>query len=308
MTVIDANFMYDANDGLDKFTFTGPTVLKGNAPATFSGLQDIMTLPTFLTTMKLQFITRSITTDSDKIAFFGRNLSGPAVNWFLHWFENAAPATTYETFLDCFRDHFFKRLDPNKIINEMNSISQAQLGVEQYNARFSQLWALMPPHVWTEQGAILAYLRGLSGDTARLVMLAHPKTLNEALEYAYETTAIGERFINGQHTNYVDADGDITMAPVLSPTYGHSVSAVYPRGNSFPNRNRSNGRYNNNYDKTHTRPRTTANYPKPNNSNPRYQHSGEISRNECIQRHLCFRCKRGGHSARECRAPQASNP
>lgn len=155
----------------------------------------------------------------------------------------------------------------------MRKLSQASLGVEKYNSAFRQLWSLMPDGVWTDKGAILAYYRGLTKETCRLVTLAHPQTLDDALEAAYDTVAVDEGFFSALDP-LIGADGDdIMTTSAISYIWSNCTE---PRGRKRnANGHRRHGRFNN---------------------------STSRSRQECIEKHLCFRCKQPNHSYRDCPA------
>ncbi|KAK5779539.1 hypothetical protein RI543_003430 [Arxiozyma heterogenica] len=52
-------------------------------PMRFSGRYDLFKLPDFFVTVEAQLYARNLQTDVDRIAFFGRNLTGPAVQWYV---------------------------------------------------------------------------------------------------------------------------------------------------------------------------------------------------------------------------------
>jgi len=171
--------------------------MEGSAPLTFRGTTDIMKLPDFMTIMQVQFLTRRIVDEGEKIAFFGRNHAGGTFD--------------YDQFSTEFHAHFLIQLDPNKVLNTMNALKQTGTGIEAYNTKFKQLWSLMPAGYWTEKGALLSYMRGLIPETSHLVALTSPSTLDEAFQAAYSTVAIDNRFFEHIVPSQRDADGDIVM-------------------------------------------------------------------------------------------------
>lgn len=263
--------------------------LKGNAPMIFTGTTDIMKLPNFIITMKVQFVTRHIYLGSEKIAFFGRNLAGPAAEWFYEWFENHGDDDlNFDNFIEDFRGNFIQKLDPQKIMNAMTALKQTSKGVEHYNIKFRQLWSLMPPDYWTEKGALLSYMRGLNPATASLVALANPTCLEDAYRAAYSTVAITNRFLEDLSKPAVDHEGDVIMTGAAVKGYERSE--------------RSNKA---NYSNYHNYSNSSNNYSRDN----RGSNKGKLSRSECIKKHLCFKCQRPGHNFRNCqgRGADASN-
>mgnify|MGYP003365535387 CR=1 FL=1 len=158
-------------------------------------------------------------------------------------------------------------------MNAMPVPKQNSKGIEHYNTKFRQLWSLMPADYWTEKGALLSYMRGLKPETASLVALTYPITLEAACHAAYNTVAITNRYLGDMPKPTVDHEGDVIMTGAAVRSY-----------------NRSN----------------------QSNNHVRYNHGGKkgrLSREECFKRHLCFKCQRPGHNFRNCqgRGTNASN-
>lgn len=52
------------------------------APIRFSGRYDLFKLLDFLLTVEAQLYAQNLQTDAERIALFGRNLTGPAAQWY----------------------------------------------------------------------------------------------------------------------------------------------------------------------------------------------------------------------------------
>ena len=269
---------------------TTPSELKyySTASVRFSGRNDLFRLPDFLVTVEAQIYARNLQSDVDRISFFGRSLTGPAAQWFVNWIRTH-DQHQFDQFLIDFKNKFIGMIDPHAIFNAFQQLKEANVGIDLYNQKFSQLLALMPANIWTTKGELLFYYRGLTPDTARMVALARPTTIEAAMEAASETVSITNRAFPS-FTNY-DMDGDIRMAAALDPVYLDDSS----RSNSHvaaiqPSRGRRR-RYNN---------------PRP--SYKKHPQMKRPSRQECMDKGLCFRCFKASHRYSECPDRKASNP
>lgn len=253
---------------------------RARIPVQFSGDNDIMTLPNFITVVRLHIMTRQIIDEDTKIALLGQQLTGSAAKWFFAWFENHIDTeVTFMDFLGQFRQHFAQQLDPYKLLNAFQSLTQDNMSIETYNNRFRELWTLMPDGYWTEKGALLAYVRGLRGPASTLVPLGGPTTLEDAYNIAYSTTSVGQRHLMANTPPTMDRDGDVIMT---GAAIQHARSGRRGRGR--------NGHDNNRY----------------SNQRPAARNSDRPSRTECMQQRLCFKCHKAGHMARDCRSREAN--
>lgn len=254
---------------------------RARIPVQFSGDNDILTLPNFITVVRLHIMTRQISDEPTKIALFGQQLTGSAAKWFFAWFENHIDTdVTFIDFLRQFQDHYSRQLDPYKLLNAFQSLTQDNMSIETYNNKFRELWTLMPDGYWTEKGAMLAYVRGLRGPASTLVPLGSPSTLEEAYNIAYSTTSVGKRHLMENTTPTMDHDGDVIMT-------GAAIQHDRPG---------RRGRGRNGYDNN-----------RHSNQRPAARNSDRPSRTEHIQQRLCFKCHKAGHMARDCRSRE-SNP
>lgn len=227
-------------------------------------------------------------TDIDRIGFFGRSLTGSAAQWFVTWIRSHTEHHFDQFFVD-FKNEFVEMIDPHAIFNAFQRSKEASVGIDVYNQKFSQLLALMPANIWTPKSELLFYYRGLTPDTARMVALARPTTIEAAMEAASKTVSITSRSFPS-FINY-DMDGDIPMAAAMNPSSlndlsdsGIPVAAVH--------QSRGRGR------------RNGSHKPSPNTN-----HTGRhyLSRQQCIDRGLCFHCHKPFHRYSECPARKASN-
>lgn len=269
---------------------TTPSELKyySTAPIRFSGCNDLFKLPDFLITVEAQIYARNLQFDVDRISFFGRSLTGPAAQWFVNWIRTH-DQHQFDQFIVDFKNKFIGMIDPHAIFNAFQQLKEANVGIDLYNQKFSQLLALIPANIGATKGELLFYYRGLNPDTARMVALARPTTIEAAMEAASETVSITSRSFPS-FTNY-DMDGDIRMAAALdslslddSSCYNPHVAAVQP--------SRGRGRRYNN-------PRSS--YMKP-------QQMKRPSRQECMNKGLYFYCFKAAHRYSECPNCKASNP
>ncbi|KAK5963053.1 uncharacterized protein PWA37_004754 [Arxiozyma heterogenica] len=153
------------------------------APMRFSGRYDLFKLPDFLLTVEAQLYAQNLQTDVERIAFFGRNLTGPAAQWYAQWIQNHNQPY-YEQFLIDFKNKFISIINLHAIFNEFKRLKEANVGIDTYNQNFSRLLALIPADIWTPKGELLFYYRGLTPNTAYKVALAHPTTVDAAMEAA----------------------------------------------------------------------------------------------------------------------------
>jgi len=213
-----------------------------------------------------------------KIAFFRQNLAGPAATWFLNWFSSHASGPyNYDQFSADFHSHFINQLDPNDVLDMMNALKQTGTGIEAYNTKFKQLWSLMPVGYWTERGALLSYMRGLTPETSRFVALTRPSTLDEAFETAYSVVAIENRFLEDMNSSHMYTGRDIVKT---CAAFTHALRYTKPRERGRGGNDR---------------------YASSNNYS-----AGRLSRTERMKRHLCFKCQKPGHNIHECRVDNSN--
>ncbi|KAK5960496.1 uncharacterized protein PWA37_001918 [Arxiozyma heterogenica] len=258
------------------------------APMRFSGRYDLFKLPDFLVTVEAQLYARNLQTDVDRIAFFGRNLTGPAAQWYVQWIRNH-DQHSYEQFLVDFKNKFIGMIDPHAILNAFQRLKEATVGIDAYNQKFSQLLALMPSNIWTPKGELLFYYRGLTPDTARMVALARPTTVDAAMEAASETVSITNRSFP-TFTTY-DMDGDIHMTAALNPVPMDSTTDHHPQVAAVYRSHGRGGRKGNH-----------------KSSQANKQPIKRPSRQYCIDHGLCFYCYKPLHRYSDCPNRKASSP
>ncbi|CAL9738113.1 Gag protein of Tms3 LTR-retrotransposon [Monosporozyma servazzii] len=260
------------------------------APIRFSGRHDLFKLPDFLNTIEAQLYARQLTSDTDRICFVGRSLLGPAANWYSIWCRNHLEPRNFNQFILDFKSKFTRMIDPHAVLNSFQKLQERNVGIDNYNAKFTHLLALMPEGIWTPKGELLFYMRGLQPETARIVALMHPADVTSAMEAAAETVSITNRAL--PTTGFLDFDGDIQMTAAMAPHNpydmgydSHPVAAFHHGGGRG-----HNGRTNN----------RNGNKPPHRSKHP--------SRQECFEKNLCFRCYSAKHRFNECPKKNASNP
>ncbi|CCE61500.1 hypothetical protein TPHA_0A04250 [Tetrapisispora phaffii CBS 4417] len=130
--------------------------------------------------------------------------------------------------LSDFEKRFRKYTDPNKVLNSINQLSEARLGIEKLNSEFRRLWKMMPPDHWTEKGAMAIYMRLFNQNTYHLVLIHSPQSLTKMMDAAYETIAITGRFAEPSRLDAprYDNDGDYLMAAIQSRTKNPSARTI----------------------------------------------------------------------------------
>ena len=74
--------------------------------------------------------------------------------------------------------------DPYQIMLKVLALKQKST-IEAYNEAFTQYMDLLPEGYWSEQAQIHQYLKGLKDPTLRNLRIQPPKTLGDAMEFAY---------------------------------------------------------------------------------------------------------------------------
>ncbi|EGA84267.1 YIL082W-A-like protein, partial [Saccharomyces cerevisiae VL3] len=173
---------------------------------TFRGRNDSHKLKNFISEIMLNMSMISWPNDASRIVYCRRHLLNPAAQWANDFVqEQGILEITFDTFIQGLYQHFYKPPDINKIFNAITQLSEAKLGIERLNQRFRKIWDRMPPDFMTEKAAIMTYTRLLTKETYNIVRMHKPETLKDAMEEAYQTTALTERFFPGFE---LDADGD----------------------------------------------------------------------------------------------------
>ena len=259
------------------------------APIKFSGRHDLFKLPDFLYTIEAQMYSRELNTDHDRIAFVGRSLTGPAARWFVNWLRTTSTPDDFQVFINDFKTKFTRMIDPHAVLNAFQKLQERNVGIENYNTKFSHLLALMPEGIWTPKGELLFYFRGLQPETARIVALMHPSDVNAAMDAAVETVSITNRAL--PTTGIVDYEGDIQMAAAMNGlnlnhgTYDSHQVAAFHRGGGRGSNRRGKQRQSDNHSRASRRP----------------------SRHECFEKNLCFHCYSPKHRYNDCPVRNASN-
>ncbi|CCH58584.1 hypothetical protein TBLA_0A07940 [Henningerozyma blattae CBS 6284] len=246
---------------------------------TFDGKEDVLSLPKFVATLKLQMVTQQAITDAEKIAFFAQHLTGNAVTWALNWVDEPPTDATWENFIKDFESHYTSKIDIHKLLNFIHNINEASIGIERYNASYRRLIALLPKDLWSEKAILAQYARNLSPTTYERIAAAEPSTLKKAMVIAYETIPIQSReFSTGTQQSFNLPMG--TQQSRMTPVLGINQVMAYNQTNDL-----------NEY------------------TISAVQRRGLISREECIQKNQCFNYKKPGHRLDQCRTrPAGPNP
>lgn len=196
----------------------------GNPTSAFSaslstGRGDLLSLPNFLYTMELQLMLKDNITDRQKIGYVLVHFQGPDAKWGATWVRNNPIDTSYDSFLAALQSHFGPQLDPHRLLNLIDRISEATSGIERYNDQFSTIWSLMPNNFWTEDGVMAAYTRRLTQTTQKLVYISQPRTLQEAMNAAYNTISLNQcQFSAADTRSLFDPDREVNA--ICSPLAG----------------------------------------------------------------------------------------
>lgn len=296
------NDLLDALDAdLSNDNFQTPNANTSNskytsvAPVRFSGRNDLYKLPDFLNTIEAQLFARQLVNDQDRISFVGRSLLGPAANWFVGWCRHSPTPHEFLKFITDFKHNFIGLIDPHAVLNAFQKLQEKNVGIDNYNLKFTHLLALMPEGVWTPKAELLFYFRGLQPGTACIVALMHPHAVGAAMAAAVETVSITNRAL--PTSGYADADGDIMMAAAMTQPHSNYSNdddsyevAAFQRGGG---RGHPGGGH----------PSGGRNYHSGNTS----RHSKNPSHKECYERNLCFCCYSPNYRFNDCPKRKASN-
>lgn len=159
------------------------------------------------------------------------------------------------------------------IFNEFKRLKEANVGIDAYNQKFSQLLALIPADIWTPKGELLFYYRGLTPDTAYKVSLAHPTTVDAAMEAAT-----------------FNMDSDIHMTSSVNPAPVDFADDYHPRITAVYHSQRRGGRKGN----------QKLSQTKRQSNKPSF-------RRYCIDHGLCFYCYQSSHHYSDCPNRKANN-
>ncbi|EJT43768.1 hypothetical protein SKUD_205003 [Saccharomyces kudriavzevii IFO 1802] len=257
----------------------------------FRGKNDSHKLKNFISEIMLNMSMIPWPNEASRIVYCRRHLLNPAAQWANDFVqEQGILEITFDTFIQGLYQHFYKPPDINKIFKTINQLSEAKLGIERLNKKFKMIWDRMPPDFMTEKAAIMTYTRLLTKETYNIVIMHKPKTLRGAMEEAYQTTALTERFFPEFE---LDADGD-TIIAATTRLQEEDDNDSDPEDNSLTQKRHVHAvRTRRSYNKP------TATYHNRRSNNP--------SREECVKNRLCFYCKKEGHRLNECRARNASS-
>lgn len=240
----------------------------------FRGKKDQHKLEGFMADMLLLIDMRDWPNDASKIVYFRQHLLSPAAQWAANYVKDAGGQNmVFDSFLKAFYDHFYHEPDVHKIFNAISQLSEEKLGIQSLNEKFRKYWSRLPADFMTEKAGIAMYLRLLKPQTCFSVQTVEIKTLKDAMNTAYKTTAISDRMFPEFQ---LDHDGDTIIAAASKISAGRNSSESYSR----PSRGRN---------QKEMRKGTTQ------------------SKEDCVRLQLCFYCKKPGHRLSDCRARKASS-
>ncbi|KAH3903194.1 uncharacterized protein SCODWIG_03423 [Saccharomycodes ludwigii] len=247
--------------------------IKLNTPRSFDGRKDIYEISDFLATVHIQIATRNIENEATKIATLGRSLTGPAARWFVSYgTNNGFEGLTYDNFVVDFKNHFQGAADSFYLVQKIRELRMTrQVPIEEYSDRYFRLVDLLPDAYWSENAKIDQYLYGLPPNVVQYVRVVKPDSLQEAMETAWKHVMINMK-------SYKEPFPDLNSSRIMDPD-AMELDAI------------SDSRRSRQY-----------NYTPNNANNNRFRPMARktMSRSDCLRLGLCFRCKKGGHSSKEC--------
>ncbi|EDO18643.1 AGL178W family transposase [Vanderwaltozyma polyspora DSM 70294] len=156
----------------------------GRVAAAFYGTHDVLTINSFLSTMRIQFAMQDLP-ETKRIPFVAIHFEALARSWFEMWSEENMDAP-YETFVKAFKKRFEQAANPEKLLSDIEKLKPMEIGIEAFITEFERLHRLLP------QGEIPLfitkhlYLRNMDESIATAIDLANPQTLEELYNMTYQ--------------------------------------------------------------------------------------------------------------------------
>lgn len=246
---------------------TVATVIKPSKPGKFAGVINAIECLNFLDAHAEYYEIMTLA-ESDWVKYTSLDLEGDAKAW---WRDS--PLTITSSW-DDFRRAFTAAFTPPNSVQAaqlaLTKLKQDKLSVAEYTARFRRHARLIPGFHDNQDHAVFLYMEGLETETGREVKLRQPTTLDAAINQA------------------------TIVHSILHPTDPSPLSTATTATTNIPQPM--------DLDNMRTMLATLLTSVELSNMNPRFSKLSDNDRRRSLAQGICFRCRKRGHIARDCKS------